>query len=81
MSQAAQKQVPLWLRSLSHRFRSGSGFRLRAPASLTPARRLKFKSLRARQFLSLACHSLDLLSFRAVRSRVSGVGVSRNLLL
>ena len=26
-----------------------SGFRLRAPASLTPANRLKFKSLRVRQ--------------------------------
>src|SRR5713101_9751748 len=28
-----------------------SGFRLRAPAALTPARRLKFESLRARQLL------------------------------
>src|SRR5271154_690059 len=29
---------------------TGSGFRLRAPAPLTPARRLKFESLRAHQF-------------------------------
>ena len=29
-----------------------SGFRLRAPAPLTPAKRLKFKSLRVRQFFA-----------------------------
>ena len=40
---------------------SASGFRLQAPAALTPANRLKFESLRARHlFLFIPCHSFAL---------------------
>jgi hypothetical protein len=47
------------------RLKCGSGFRLRAPASLTPAKRLKFESLRAHQT-----------SFRKTRTTSSHILIS-----